>query len=35
MVYWAIVGLPSVLVTLPTLLRRRDKGANVRWSVRR
>ncbi len=35
MVYWFIVGLPSVIVTIPTLLRRRDKGSNVRWVVRR
>ena len=35
MVYWFIVGLPSVIVTVPTLLRRRDKGSNVRWVVRR
>jgi len=34
-VYWFIVGLPSVIVTIPTLLRRRDKGSNVRWVVKR
>ena len=35
MVYWFIVGLPSVIVTIPTLLRRRRQGTNVRWQVRR
>jgi biofilm PGA synthesis N-glycosyltransferase PgaC len=35
MVYWFIVGLPSVIVTIPTLLRRRRQGTNVRWEVRR
>ncbi len=35
MVYWFIVGLPSVIITIPTLLRRRRQGTNVRWKVRR
>ncbi len=35
LVYWLFVGLPTVLMTIPTLLRRRKRDSNVRWAVNR
>ena len=34
LVYWVIVGMPAVIVTIPTLLHRRHVR-NVRWNPQR